>query len=65
MSWGVEAGKLPGHEKLTMADQMRAKAISPGPKTSSITGAIENPRREYLKQRIAQRTGASSLKDVD
>lgn len=46
---------LEGHEKLTMADQMRANGIGAKPRTSPVTGAVENPRREYMKARIAYR----------
>jgi len=47
---------LPGHEHMTMGDQMRAARISDKEKTNPRTGAVENPRREYLKSRIRART---------
>ncbi len=46
-------GPLPGYEKLTMADQMRAAALPTAAHTSSTTGAVVNPRREHMKNRIA------------
>jgi len=48
-----EKDPLPGHERLSMADQMRARAKSSALRTSPVTGAVENPRREYMKDRIA------------
>lgn len=57
MSWGSEVGPIPGHEHLTLADQMVARRHSQGPHTSPINGSIQNPRREYLKNKIAQRMG--------
>lgn len=47
---------LPGFENLTMADQMRAAQISSKEVTNPVTGAVENKRREYLKNRIADRS---------
>lgn len=43
---------LEGHENLSMADQMRAAGISAVKRTSPVTGAVENPRREYMKNAI-------------
>lgn len=70
MSWGTEVGALPGHEHLNMADQMRAAAIPAAPRTSPVTGAVENPRREHMKNAIAWRArqageseGRDALKD--
>lgn len=55
MSWGSEVAPIPGHEHLTLADQMVARRHSQGPHTSPINGSVQNPRREYLKNRVAQR----------
>jgi hypothetical protein len=55
MSWSTEIKPLDGHEHLTMGDQMRAATLSQGPHTSPNNGAVTNPRREFLKQRIAAR----------
>lgn len=49
------AGPLKGHQKLTMADQMKAMATSPKHRTSPITGAVENPRREFMQRMIQYR----------
>lgn len=53
MSWSKEVAPLKGHERLTMADQMRAAAVPTAPHTSPTDGSVSNPRREYLKKRIA------------
>ena len=58
MSWSKEEGALPGSEHLTMADQMKARHYTSGPHTSPVNGSVQNPRREFLKNKIAQRTGA-------
>lgn len=58
MSWGKEIAPLDGHEHLTMADQMRAASIPSQPHTSPNNGSVTNPRREYLKNRIAQHKAA-------
>lgn len=47
---------LPGYEHLTMGDQMRAAGISAKEVTDPVTGAVENKRRKYLENRIADRT---------
>lgn len=46
---------LPGHEKLTWVDHLRAMTKSDMLRTNPQTGAVENPRREYLRERIKQR----------
>jgi hypothetical protein len=46
---------LPGHEHLTMGDQLRASRISAKETTSPTTGAVTNPRREHLKNQIQAR----------
>lgn len=53
---------LPGHEHLTMGDQMSAAAISPREKTNPTTGAVENPRREFLRNKIRARAAQSAAK---
>lgn len=53
-------GPIAGHEKLTMADQMRAAAVPSSPRTSPVTGAEVNPRREYIKRAVAMRSARAS-----
>lgn len=48
-------GPLPGHELLTMHDQMSAMHLPHAPRVSPSTGAVESPRRAFLKARIQQR----------
>lgn len=47
--------ELPGHEHLTMGDQMRAQRVSAKETTNPTTGAVENPRRKYIKNQIQNR----------
>lgn len=51
----TERPAIPGNARVTMADQMKAASISDSLQTNPGTGAVENPRREFLKQRIASR----------
>ncbi len=53
-------GALPGHEHLTMADQMLAATKPQRPTTSPMTGAVENPRREFMKDRIQYRSNKAT-----
>lgn len=46
---------LPGYDKLTWTDHLRASVHSDLPNTNPNTGAVENPRREFLKERIKAR----------
>lgn len=46
---------LPGYEKLTWTDHLRGSVTPDMPRTNPETGAVENPRREYLRERIAVR----------
>lgn len=55
---------LPGHETLTMGDQMRAAGISAKERTNPSTGAVENPRREYMKNAIAARAAKFGAKQA-
>lgn len=56
----TEVPSLPGHERLTMADQMRAAGKSASLKTSPVTGAVESPRREFLKNAIQYRANQAA-----
>lgn len=47
---------LPGYEKLTWIDHMKASVKSDMLVTNPQTGAVENPRREYMKQLIEKRS---------
>ena len=60
----IEQGPLPGHEHLTMHDQMRAVGIPSRPTTSPVTGAVENRRREFLKERIQYRANQAANRDA-
>ena len=46
---------LPGHEKLTWTDKLRAGLHSDLLQTDENTGATVNPRKEFLKERIRVR----------
>ena len=56
--------KLAGHEKLTMGDQMRAMAVSPKQRTSPVTGAVENPRREFMQKMIEYRASRPAREEL-
>lgn len=59
-------GALPGHEHLTMGDQMTAAKKSESPYTKPSSGEVVNPRREFLKNRIQYRANrAASAMDKD
>ena len=46
---------LPGYDKLTWTDHIRIGTVSDFLKTNPQTGTVENPRREYMKNRIKVR----------
>lgn len=46
---------LPGYEELTWVDHLRASVKSDQLQTNPKTGAVENPRREYMRQLIDRR----------
>lgn len=46
---------LPGYEKLTWTDHIRIGMKPDLLETNPHTGAVENPRREYMKERIKMR----------
>ena len=47
--------RLPGYEKLTMVDHMRAALHSDQLQTDPTTGQVSNPRAEFLKRQIEER----------
>lgn len=47
-----EKDALPGHEHLTMHDQLRAMSMRSKLETSPITGAVQNRRREFMRNQI-------------
>lgn len=53
---------LKGSEHLTMGDQMLAQRVSAKQTTSPTTGAVENPRRKFLKNKIEARVQAFATK---
>lgn len=62
-----EKPPIPGHESLTMAEQMRAQGKPARLQTSPVTGAVESPRREYIKRTIqakADRAASQTGKTV-
>lgn len=46
---------LPGYEKLTWVDHIKAGLTSDALQTDKQTGTVENPRRELMKNMIEQR----------
>jgi len=46
---------LPGHDKLTWVDKLRSHLHSDMLQTNENTGAVENPKREFLRERIKVR----------
>jgi len=67
-----EKAPLPGHEKLTMGDQMRAAGTSAKLRTNPATGAVENPRRKLMQAQIQYRANQAgraqefnSMKDTE
>ena len=52
-----EKPPIPGHERLSMADQMRANKVAGKLRTDPVTGAVVNPRREFIKRQVAARAG--------
>jgi hypothetical protein len=61
----VGHGPLPGHEYLTMHDQMRALNLSSQPHTSAVHGGVMNPRREFLKNRIQYHVAGGHVPNQD
>lgn len=55
-----EQPPVPGAENLSMGDQMRAAAKSGALRTSPVNGAVENPRREFVKNRVAAAIAAKA-----
>lgn len=53
-------GPIPGHERLTLHDQMRAMNLSSKPRTSPVTGVVESPRRSFMKSVAQRRAGGDS-----
>ncbi len=54
-----EKAPLPGHQHLTMAEQMRAMSKPATLTTSPVTGAVENPRRKFMSDVIAGKREAN------
>ena len=60
----TEQGALPGHEMLTMGDQMRASTKPSKLTTNPSSGAVENPRRKYMQAQIQYRANQNSEKQT-
>lgn len=51
----ADTDELPGHEKLTWVDQIKAHVQPTLLQTDSSTGEVYNPKRRWMQNRIQQR----------
>jgi hypothetical protein len=55
---------LDGYDDLTWMDHLKASVTSDLLRTNPKTGAVENPRREYLKERIRARQATKAAREA-